>query len=371
MHIINPIYDTAFKYLMQNKKIASRVLEIILEKKVFDIEFKSQETTAYDETRLLKFYRLDFIATIETEEGTKETVLIELQKSKYSTDLQRFRNYLAAAYRSGASTVQEKKRPQYDTKGIYPIIAIYILGYNVAEIPYMAVKVDRKVINLSDKKTVQVESDFINYLTHVSHIIQIKRLPKKRQTQLEHFISFFNQANQTRYRYILDLKTIPPGMQDIATHLQKPVLDDKLRRQMEAEEEIDNIFAPVEHELEMVRENLEQEKDKLKAEQKRLEEAKLKAEQAKQRAEQERQIAGQEKQRAEQEKLRAEMEKQRAEEEKQRAEEEKQRADRERKSKRLMQTKLAKILLKQGLSIEETAAELDITAQELKEMLNL
>ncbi len=343
MHIINPIYDTAFKYLMQNKKIARRVLEIILEKKVFDIEFKSQETTAYDETRLLKFYRLDFIATIDTDEGTKETVLIELQKSKYSTDLQRFRNYLSAAYRSGASTVQEKKRPQYDTKGIYPIIAIYILGYNVAEIPYMAVKVDRKVINLSDKKPVQVESDFINYLTHVSHIIQIKRLPKKRQTQLEHFISFFNQANQTSYRYILDLKTIPPGMQDIATHLQKPVLDDKLRRQMEAEEEIDNIFAPVEHELERVRESLELEKDKLKAEQKR----------------------------AEEEKLRAEQEKLRAEEEKQRAEEEKQRAEEERKSKRLIQSKLAEILFKQGLSIEETAAELDITAQELKEMLNL
>lgn len=44
MKIVNPIYDNAFKYLMDNQAIAKIVLSIILDTKVISLESKPQET---------------------------------------------------------------------------------------------------------------------------------------------------------------------------------------------------------------------------------------------------------------------------------------------------------------------------------------
>ncbi len=44
MKIVNPIYDNAFKYLMDNEQIAKLVLSIILDTKVLTLQSKPQET---------------------------------------------------------------------------------------------------------------------------------------------------------------------------------------------------------------------------------------------------------------------------------------------------------------------------------------
>ena len=43
MKIANPIYDLAFKYLMENERMARLVLSTILEQDVVKIYFGSQE----------------------------------------------------------------------------------------------------------------------------------------------------------------------------------------------------------------------------------------------------------------------------------------------------------------------------------------
>ncbi|MCX6278529.1 MAG: hypothetical protein NT004_10570 [Bacteroidetes bacterium] len=183
---------------------------------------------------------------IKEADGRSKTVLIELQKSKYPTDIQRFRNYLGANYMvtkndfKTPSVVMEEKPSEYQS--IYPIIAIYILGYNLDDLPYMAVAVNRDVINSANKQKITVSSFFIEHLTHQSHIIQIRRLPEKRQTLLEKFLVLFNQAWCTDHKFILDLQNIPEEFKDVAKYLQGPVMDDKFRRQLEAEEQIDAIF---------------------------------------------------------------------------------------------------------------------------------
>ena len=138
------------------------------------------------------------------------------------------------------SVVMEEKPSEY--KSIYPIIAIYILGYNLDDLPYMAVAVNLDVINSANKQKIKVSSFFIEHLTHQSHIIQIRRLPEKRQTLLEKFLVLFNQAWCTDHKFILDLQNIPEEFKDIAKYLQGPVMDDKFRRQLEAEEQLDTIF---------------------------------------------------------------------------------------------------------------------------------
>ncbi len=242
MKIVNPLYDNAFKYLMENEKFARKVLSVILDQEVEEVTLGHQETVFPDQKRHLTLFRLDFKAVIKEQDGTRKTVLIELQKSKYSTDIQRFRNYLGANYmtkKKGSGRVAETPAGY---QSAYPIITIYILGYNLDDLPYMAVTVNRDVINSVSKEKIMVKSFFIEHLTHQSHIIQVRRLPDQRRTRLEKFLTLFNQAWCLDEGYIIDLQQVPEEFSDIAEYLQGPLMDEKFRRNLVAEEEIDTIF---------------------------------------------------------------------------------------------------------------------------------
>jgi hypothetical protein len=242
MKIINPIYDKAFKYLMENEKFARKVLSVILDQEVEEVSFATQEMLFPDQKHRLMLFRLDFRAVIREPDGSVKTVLIELQKSKYSTDIQRFRNYLGANYMGRPNGQEQAEEPPMLYRPPYPIITIYILGYNLDDLPYMAVTVNRDVINSVSKEKIHVKSLFIEYLTHQSHIIQIRRLPEVRRTRLEQFFSLFDQARTTHDHYVLDLPEVPEEFTDMARYLQGPLLDDNFRRQIDVEEELDFIF---------------------------------------------------------------------------------------------------------------------------------
>jgi DNA-directed RNA polymerase specialized sigma24 family protein len=269
MRIINPLYDLAFKYLMQNERYAKRVLSVILELEVDDVHLEQQETVYNDDRRNLRLFRLDFKATIRDMEGNKSTVLIELQKSKYDTDIERFRNYLGMSYMSRYPDLQDQQESisqvSEDTyqpySGIHPIISIYILGYNLDDLPYLAVTVNRDVIDSVTKEKIQSESFFVTHLTHRSHIIQVKRLPKERRSRLEKFLMFFNQAWCREKGYIIELQEIPTGFEDMAQYLQAPLLDENFRRKLEAEDQIDRVFNKKEEQL-MISEKLREEAEK-------------------------------------------------------------------------------------------------------------
>ncbi|MEM1123294.1 MAG: hypothetical protein AAGJ18_22830 [Bacteroidota bacterium] len=246
MKIINPIYDHAFKYLMQNNRIAKKVLSTLLECEVVELVVEQQEMITVDESRGFKLYRLDFSAIIINEEGQKQKVLIELQKSKLPTNLIRFRSYLGESYTkkevvTNALGAEENK--------VYPIISIYILGYNVVDIPYLAVNIDNKITNAVTKKEVKVASDFINLLTHKTRIIQVRRLQAKRKSRLERFLLLFNQAWITADKFILELEEIPEEFNDIVNYLRGPVQDEAFRKKLRGEEEIDDIFRNQEAQL--------------------------------------------------------------------------------------------------------------------------
>ena len=256
MKIINPIYDLAFKYLMQNERIAKKVLSTLLECKVLELTLEQQEIIAVDEFRDLKLYRLDFNALIVNEDGTTQRVLIELQKSKLPTNLLRFRSYLGNIY----TKKETKTTSSGDEKIIsYPIIAIYILGYNVIDIPYLAINIDRRITNTVTKEEITVDSDFVELLTHKTRIIQVQRLGEKRRSKLEQFLLLFNQAWAVKdTRYIIDLKEIPASFSDVVDYLKGPVADEAFRRKLEAEQEIDDIFKQQEIDLKLARQQREE-----------------------------------------------------------------------------------------------------------------
>ncbi len=242
MLIVNPLYDHAFKYLMSNNRYAKRILEIILQEEIVELTLSSQETVVPDEKRFLTLFRLDFKAVIKAPDGTEKVVLIELQKSKFETDIHRFRNYLGTNYISSAYTDTSSESEETHVKAIYPIVTIYILGYNLSDLLYLAVQAKPKLINAVDGQEIEANSFFVNHLTHKSFVIQIRRLPAHRRTSLERFLTFFNQAWIADKNYLLDLAEVPEEFAEIASYLERPILDADFRKRLEAEEELDIIF---------------------------------------------------------------------------------------------------------------------------------
>ncbi|MBI4645438.1 MAG: hypothetical protein HY738_02305 [Bacteroidia bacterium] len=259
MKIINPIYDQAFKYLMENKAAAKKIISVITEEEILNIEVSNIETTIEDPARYLRIMRMDFKARIRTARNKEKTVLIELQKCQEPTDIIRFRRYLGKTY-AGIDAYSKSKKKSIETSGPYPILAIYFLGYNIPGINTSGVIVNNRVIDSITKQTLKVNSEFIDLLNHKSYIIQIDRLRQERKTRLEKLLSLFDQSRVTNDKYVLDVD-VDSEFFDIAEYLQKVIMDDEFRRKLELQEYVDIKFGKVEKELIEAKDKI-QEKDK-------------------------------------------------------------------------------------------------------------
>jgi len=300
MKIINPLYDKAFKYLMENEKYASKVLSIILDQEVVSVSLSQQETTYFDSQQTLSLFILDFNATIRQADGQLRTVLIELQKSKFPEDIQRFRNYLGSQYIDSNSELKPED--------IKPMITIYILGYLVEGNPYLAVRSAQVLTDATTHQPVEIEDNFLKYLTHESYLIQVRRLPEKRRTLMERFFSLFDQAWVSEENYILDIDDIPEEFLDMARYLSGPLNDAAFRRQLELEEMVTRKVEQWENQVKEERKQKEEER-RLKEEERRLkEEAKIQAEAERNQKEEERRLKEEERRLKEEAKIQAEAE---------------------------------------------------------------
>lgn len=199
-----------------------------------------------DEERRFTLYRLDFKAVILDEYGQRQMVLIELQKSKLPTNILRFRNYLGLAYTQRIKAKHPLTQEEQDCA--LPIISIYILGYNVDDLPYVAVKIDRRGMDMSRHEEAPIQSEFINQLTHTCYVLQVLRLPEERRSRIEQFLTLFNQAWVMETRYIISLREVPEEFKDIAEYLQRPLQEEATLAKLRAEEEMENYFAQQEAE---------------------------------------------------------------------------------------------------------------------------
>lgn len=269
MKIINPIYDQAFKYMMDNETVAKKVLSIILETEVLSVSDKATEQALLEKRRQIPLSRFDFKAIIKTQDEGERTVLIEIQKSKDPDPVIRFRRYLGKNYIRTETFInengEEEKRP-------LPIITIYFLGYNLSEYETPGVWVNNSVIDAISKKELHKKSEFVNLLTHPSYILQINRLKPERRTKLEKFLSFFDQSRKDKEdKYIIDAdETLMDEFPEIFKHLNRGTLDEQLIENMIAEEEIDKAFTKIETQLEQAQKREKQAKQREKQAQEKL-----------------------------------------------------------------------------------------------------
>ena len=173
IHVANPIYDSVFKYIMEDERPHEYC------------------NTTRD---TLSMFRIDFAATVREKEGNEikdRIVLIELQKTWLNTETLRFRQYLGAQY-NNKNNIREA-----DEKGYaYPMVAVYLLGHKVGNIKEPIVYVNHDVFDYNGNVVAEGNAEpFVESLTHNSIIVQIPRLQGNVNNRLEKVLSVFDQTN--------------------------------------------------------------------------------------------------------------------------------------------------------------------------------
>jgi hypothetical protein len=247
MRIVNPLYDQAFKYLMDNENIAKKILSLILEQDIVSLQSKPQEVKLLDKNRMIPLSRFDFKAVVRTPENTHKNILIEVQKSRNPDPIMRFRRYLGKNYIKEETYINENGK---EVKGPLPIITVYFLGYSLPEYDNTALIVNNRVIDATTKVEIEKKNDFVELLTHPSYILQISKLPPQRRTKLERFLSFFDQSRKTDDDFVLDIEGDELNdLEDIANYLHKGTLDEDLLNSLAYEEDYDESVQKLEGQL--------------------------------------------------------------------------------------------------------------------------
>ena len=272
LKVANPIYDVAFKYLMNDAEVARLMLSKLIGAEVLEVQFAPTEHQAKLLVDNLTVFHLDFAARIRLRDGTEKMVLIEIQKAKYPADIMRFRRYLGQHY-------QDEKNTFQDTEGkrqALPIFTIYFLGHTLETIRVPVLKVKRECVDAATGERMEGRDPFIEGLTHDSVVIQIPLLSGSRRTDLERLLSVFDQARRdpdNRHVVEVDEESYPSEYRRIVRRLLAAISDKEVEETMRIEDEVLD-------ELQRL-ERLAEEKAREAEEQRRLAEEKERALQAK------------------------------------------------------------------------------------------
>ena len=257
MTIANPIYDTVFKYLMEDERIARTILSALLKENIVNVEVRPHEYTN-GQKEILSIFRIDFGATVLKPDGEKQLILIELQKTWLPTETLRFRQYLGVHYQNPKNIVTGSP-----DRHALPMVAVYLLGHTVGEIEEPVVYVRHQAFNYEDEPVTRgIPNKFIDSLHHDSIIVQIPRLHGKINNRLDKVLSIFDQKRvcQDNQHYLnLDDKafdTADADMQPIIHRLMMAASNIEMRQNMNVEDEYYSIIKEQEGKLYGLEKNL-------------------------------------------------------------------------------------------------------------------
>ena len=260
VNIANPIYDSVFKYLMEDERIAKTLISALLKKEVVEVDMRRNEYTNGTRDNISMF-RIDFGARIKEDDGSTKLVLIELQKTWLETETLRFRQYLGAQYANPENILKDCENDGY---GI-PMIAVYLLGHKVGDIEEPVLYVKHKALDYDGNHVTKgIPDPFVDSLTHDSIIVQIPRLRGHVNNRLDKVLCVFDQSQKEKGNHQVlsvdeDKYNGDLEMMHILHRLITAASDSKLRQDMNVEDEF---FSAIEN-----RDTALMQKDKTIAEQ--------------------------------------------------------------------------------------------------------
>ena len=285
--IANPLYDTVFKFLMEDRRVSSIIIGRLLQKKIKSITQRNNDVTqaGVDGLRLL---RLDYAAVVEDENGNEVEVCIELQRASTETEVERFRQYLATQY-SNKDNVDKHGNPLH-------IISIYFLGHNLDRDETPAVMYVDHVCRDEGLQILKMPKlVFVEAMTHNLIIVQTLKLKPRPNTLLGRLLDIFRIKPERRSDKTIEYDEREDeedsGMVTVLRRLEQAAANEKLKKEMLLEDELLTIIEnaktagqaleekqleleKTKHELNEAKDELRETKDELRETKDELREAK-------------------------------------------------------------------------------------------------
>jgi hypothetical protein len=233
--IANPIYDGAFKYLLDDNRVARLFLSTMIGEEIVELTFRPTEHRTDVEQRNVTVFRIDFSARIALPNGGEKLVIIEIQKAKFASDIMRFRKYLGRQYLS--------KENSYMVNGelrAMPILSIYLLGHSLEHTESPVIRVVRQYLDATGREHIAHPEDFIESLTHDSIIVQIPHLKQRRQNDLESLLGIFDQSQKDpadAHTLSIREEDYPEKFHGVIRRLIKAISEPDVRETMEVEDD--------------------------------------------------------------------------------------------------------------------------------------
>ena len=284
MVVANPIYDTVFKFLMEDERIARTILSALLKRDIVKVEVRPHE---YSNTKrdTLSIFRIDFAATVRESDGSEQLILIELQKTWLPTETLRFRQYLGVQYENPKNIVEDSEEQH-----AIPMVAVYLLGHCVGDIEEPVIYVRHQVFDYNGERVTKgIPNTFVDSLTHDSIIVQIPRLHGKVNNRLDEVLSIFDQGHvDSDNQHILNLddSSYPEDdieMQRILRRLLMAAADVDMRMDMNVEDEYFSIIESRDTDIMMKNRELAKTSAQLKESNAQLKESKEQLKESKER----------------------------------------------------------------------------------------
>ena len=233
--IANPIYDGAFKYLLDDNRVARLFLSTMIGEEIVELTFRPTEHRTDVEQRNVTVFRIDFSARIALPNGGEKLVIIEIQKAKFASDIMRFRKYLGRQYlsRENSYMVNGELRAM-------PILSIYLLGHSLEHTESPVIRVIRQYLDATGREQIAHQEDFIESLTHDSIIVQIPHLKQRRQNDLESLLGIFDQSQKDpadAHTLSIREEDYPKKFHGVIRRLIKAISEPDVRETMEVEDD--------------------------------------------------------------------------------------------------------------------------------------
>ena len=198
--IASPLYNAAFKYLVDDDASARLLVGAVLGEEVESLQPLPQERAVRAEPapgeppsgELLTVRRVDFAATVRTASGDRLRVLVEVQKARFTDEVMRFREYLGRHYADRENCDEGADGRRHHR----PLRAIYILGECLPRTKATVLKVSREYLDAVTGQRLGEREEFVEALSHDCWVVQVPLLAARRRSDLERPLSVFDQELQ-------------------------------------------------------------------------------------------------------------------------------------------------------------------------------
>lgn len=292
--IANPIYDSVFKYMIANNKVAKILLSALLKKNVVKVvQINNEYAVPYSDD--LSICRIDFGATVSEEivlpngktEVKESLVTVELQKVYLASEVLRFRQYTGIHYCN--PEMVHKANNEIVKEVADPMISVYILGHKLDVIDECVCYISREYRDYNGNK-MDIKDPFAESLSHDSIIVQVPLLPNDNvKNRVEELFQVLNQTNKSADGHFISIDESKYSgdeeFSEIIRILKGAACDSEIRRTMMLEDEILRDLKDLHLTVRMQKEQLAKKEGQLAEQKEQL------AEQKEQLAEQKEQLA--------------------------------------------------------------------------------